>query len=77
MPAHPADVTIHIDQELGSADRALLMEAFRQREGVISARFNEDKRHLVICEFDSERVSTRDLLAILMYQGYHGKLVGL
>ena len=79
MDIHLADVTLHVDEELNQEARDALEDALRQRDGVVSVHFNTNAAHphLAIIEFNPEKVSSRDLLSILQYQGYHGELVGL
>jgi divalent metal cation (Fe/Co/Zn/Cd) transporter len=79
MDIHLADVTLHIDEELSEEARAATEQAFRQRDGVVSVHFNTTAKHphLAIIEFNPAKVSSRDLLSIVHYQGYHGKLLGL
>lgn len=77
MEINLADVTIHVDQDLDTAERAALEDKFRARDGIVSVHFNEQRPHLLVCEFVPEKVTTMDLLSILRFQGYRGELVGL
>jgi hypothetical protein len=79
MDINLADVTLHIDEELGEEALNSLESALRQRDGVVSVHFNTNAAHphLAVVEFNPEKVSSRDLLSIVHYQGYHGELVGL
>ena len=79
MDINLADVTLHIDEELGEEALASLEQALRQRDGVVSVHFNTNVAHphLAVVEFNPDKVNSRDLLSIVHYQGYHGELVGL
>jgi hypothetical protein len=79
MNINLSDVTLHIDENLGVEARAALEEALRQREGVISVHFNINatRPHLAVVEFNPDCVSSKDLLSIVRFQGYHAELVGL
>ena len=79
MNVNLADVTLHVDEELSSEQRARLDEALRARDGVVSVHFNTDKAHphLAVIEFVPEKVKPQDLLTIVKSQGYHGELLGL
>ena len=77
MDINLADVTLHVDQDLDPAARAELEEKLRARDGVVSVHFNEQRPHLLVCEFVPEKVTTMDLLSIVRFQGYRGELVGL
>ncbi len=72
-----ADVTIHIDQALNEEEMAKLEDAFRNRMGVISVRFNPERPHLVIIEYNPKLIGSRDLVDIPRFHGLHGELVGL
>ncbi|MCB1857771.1 MAG: ATP-binding protein [Gammaproteobacteria bacterium] len=77
MDIHLADITLHIDEHLSPQQMVELEDAFRQRDGIISVHFNPEKRHLIVLEYNPEKVSSRDLVAILHYHGLHGELIGL
>ncbi len=72
-----ADVTLHIDQELDEAGREKLEQALRQREGVVSVRFNPERPHLAVIEYNPKQVNSRDLVDIPKFQGLSAELVGL
>ncbi len=72
-----ADVTIHIDQTLNEEEMAKLEDAFRNRMGVVSVRFNPERPHLVIIEYNPKMIGSRDLVDIPRFHGLHGELVGL
>jgi hypothetical protein len=79
MDINLADVTLHVDEELNEGARNALETALRQRDGVVSVHFNANATHphLAIVGFNPDKVSNKDLLSIVKYQGYHGELVGL
>jgi cell division protein FtsX len=79
MDINLADITLHIDEELSDQARAAVEQALRQRDGVVSVHFNTTAKHphLAVVEFNPDKISSRDLLSIVQYQGYHGELVGL
>jgi cell division protein FtsX len=72
-----ADITLHIDQELDQAGQEKLENALRQRSGVISVRFNPERPHLAVIEYDPKQVSSRDLVDIPKFQGLSAELIGL
>jgi len=79
MDINLADITLHIDEELGPDALSSLEDAFRARDGVVSVHFNTTAKHphLAVIEYNPDRLSSADLLNILKYQGYHGELVGM
>jgi hypothetical protein len=77
MDINLADVTLHIDQTLQPDELAEIETVFRQRDGIVSVHFNPDKRHLMLIEYNPEKIHSRDLIDILRYQGLRGELIGL
>ena len=79
MDINLADIVLHVDEEMGEQARGALEDALRQREGVVSVRFNTTATHphLVVVEYVPEKVSSQDLLGIVKNQGYHGEMLGL
>ena len=72
-----ADVTLHVDETLGSTDLIGLEDAFRNRDGVVSVHVDKKHPHLFVLEYNPKVVNSKDLLTITQYQGLHGELIGL
>jgi len=77
MDTQMADVTLHIDQKLSEDQLTDLEACFRQRDGIVSVRFNTARPHLLLVKYNPKMVNSLDLLDILRYRGLHGELVGL
>ncbi len=73
---HP-DIVIHIDETLD--DRAL--EALERRvglqPGVVSACIHEDRRHLMVIEYEHDGIDAQAILHTVRDQGVHAELIGL
>ncbi|MCK5446455.1 MAG: hypothetical protein KAI73_12590 [Rhodospirillaceae bacterium] len=69
-------VTLHIDETLDSAQREGIRDGVFKIEGVVAAAFNEKTPHLMIVEFDTDRVTQAELLSNITGQGVHAELVG-
>ena len=72
-----ADITLHIDEELSTAEKDQLEQAFRQRDGIVSVHFNPNNFHLLILKYDPKRIHSRDIIDIPRYHGFHAELVGM
>jgi len=72
-----ADVTVHIDETLGNDKLTMIAGTLRSHEGVMGVAHHEDKPHLMIIEYDPDRVSSADLLQVVTDQGIHAELIGL
>ncbi|MCB1761353.1 MAG: cation transporter [Gammaproteobacteria bacterium] len=77
MDINLADVTLHIDQTLRSDELERVEEAFRQHDGIVSVHINPEKRHLMLVEYNPDKIHSRDLIDILHSQGLQGELIGL
>ncbi|MBS3799480.1 MAG: ATP-binding protein [Thioalkalivibrio sp.] len=77
MNTYMADVTIHIDEETEHDERERIQDGLREMEGVMAASSHDDRPHLMVVEFDPERVATHQLLERVTHSGLHAELVGL
>ena len=77
MDIQLADVTVHIDENLDAALRARIEEKGRAVEGVVSFHNPEDRSHLVVVEYNPERVNSSAILEAVKGEGVHAELIGL
>lgn len=77
MDIQLADVTIHIDQNLGKEERAKVEEKLRSVEGVVSVHNPDDRPHLVLIEYNPQKTRARELLDAVMSLNVHAELIGL
>lgn len=71
------DVMIHIDDNLDDEALDALLHKTREEPGVIDARVNADKRHLMMVDFDVEATSASHILDAVRQGGIGAELVGL
>jgi len=72
-----ADVTVHIDENLDQESREGIQEAVRGLDGVVAAASHDQRPHLMIVEYDPEKVGSDAILARVKEQGIHAELIGL
>jgi cell division protein FtsX len=72
-----SDVTIHIDKDATSDDRAKVEAALRGLDDVVSVHMPDDKPHLVVVEYNSEKTSSGVMLAAVREIVGHAELIGL
>jgi hypothetical protein len=77
MDIELVDVTLHIDESLDERQREKLEEALRAVQGVVSVHLPEDRRHLVVVEYDPAQAKSQDILKRAVGEGIHAELVGL
>lgn len=75
-PMH-SDVMIHIDETLDDDRLREIERLLGEHEGVISACVSEKARHMLMVDYDHDKLGSRDLLAWVQGQGVHAELVGL
>ncbi len=72
-----ADVTIHIDGEVSDETRGKVEAALRGLEDVVSVHMPEDKRHLVVVEYNPDKTTSGVVLAAVREMAGHAELIGL
>lgn len=77
MNSNMADVTIHIDENVDHDARESIQDRLREMNGVIAASSHDERPHLLVVEYDPERVKSRQLLDTVTASGVHAQLIGL
>jgi hypothetical protein len=72
-----ADVTIHIDGDIDDATRGKVEAALRGMDDVVSVHMPEDKRHLLVVEYNPDKTSSGVVLAAVREMAGHAELIGL
>lgn len=71
------DVTIHIDETVDESHRPKLVDKVRQQDGVVSVGYHDEKPHLMIVEYNPEKINSKTLLQTIQNEGLHAELIGL
>lgn len=77
MNIQMTDVTLHIDETLDENDLDIVEEDLRENDGVISVHREENRPHLMMVEYNPDRVTSRNILNTVTSQGLHAELIGL
>ena len=77
MSEYNADVLIHIDEDINNDDIHRLEKEISCTNGVQSACTHINTRHLMLVEYEPEKVRALDLLHMVTGRGLHAELVGL
>ena len=77
MSNNMADVTIHIDETIDAEARERIQDELCGMSGVMAASSHEEKPHLVVVEYDPERINSHRLLDTVTASGVHAQLIGL
>lgn len=74
---HNADIVIHIDENLDDDSVHQLEQSVGLESGVLSACMHERARHLMLVDFDPERVSPSYIVHAVRSRGFHAEMIGL
>lgn len=72
-----ADVTIHIDADVSDKIRGQVEDSLRGLDDVVSVHMPEDKRHLLIVQYNPDKTTSGVLLAAVRELAGHAELIGL
>jgi len=73
---HITDMVMHVDNRLGANTRRNIEKAITSHRGVIDARFNETRPHLMLDSYDTERTSSLEILAQMTCQQLSAERIG-
>ena len=65
---HITDMVMHVDESLGEVSRRHVERMLTGQRGVLHAHFNEQRPHLMLVAYDTERTSSFEILANMMGQ---------
>lgn len=71
------DVTVHIDKDTDTAIRGKLETTLRGIDGVVSVHMPEQEPHLVVIEYNPDKVKSRDILDSVEEIAGQAELIGL
>ncbi len=72
-----ADVTLHIDENLGAESRSAIIDKIRAMDGVDSILNHDDRPHLTLVRYDPDSASAAAILATVRTSGVHAEMIGL
>ena len=74
---HQVEVVIHVDEALSDDQRTALVSNLRGRDGVQSARFTNGRDHLMVIDYDSNKLQSLDLLGYIRQEHVNAELIGI
>lgn len=75
-PAHSVEIIVHVDETLDEGQREDLVNTLEKSEGIHSAEFCPLRYHLVLVQYDRNRLASQDVLGRVISQRIHAKLIG-
>lgn len=70
------DIVIHIDEELDDGRILALERKLGNEPGIYSACVRENRRHLMLVDFDPEDIRPSDIVRSVRGQGLHAEMIG-
>ncbi|MCU0833289.1 MAG: ATP-binding protein [Chromatiaceae bacterium] len=74
---YTGDILIHIDETLDDDHIHHLERDLAEEEGVYVACVHERARHLLLVDYDAERLSPGRILQSVRGRGLHAEMIGL
>jgi hypothetical protein len=75
-PVDHVEVVLHIKETLDSVSRNELQAVMLADNGVCSAEFCPLRYHLLLVQYDSTQMRSRDVLAIVLEQNFTAQIIG-
>lgn len=75
---HIADIVVHLHPEISSDDRVKIEDQLRAHDGVVSVHFDEqDHPHAIVVAYNTEAVSSQDILADIRKSDSRAVMAGM
>jgi len=75
-PIKHVEMVVHINETLDSVSRNELQAVMLGARGVLSAEFCPLRYHLLLVQYDSTQMNSRDVLAIVLAQEFSAQIIG-
>lgn len=70
------EIVIHVDESLGEHERKDLVDALEGTAGIQTAEFCPLRYHLMLVQYERDRLSSQDVLARVVSENIHAELIG-
>ena len=74
---HHVEVVIHVDEALAEEQRASLVSSLEGHDGVEKAKFTTGRDHLMVIDYDSNKLNTTDILGYVRQENVNAELIGI
>jgi len=74
---HQVEVVIHVDEALNEESRAQLIENLQRHDGVGKACFTDGRKHLILINYDPDKLQTIDVLGFVKQERVNAELIGI
>jgi multidrug efflux pump subunit AcrB len=73
---HKVEVVVHVDDVFAQEQRDTLVRDLQKREGVEKAQFTAGRDHLLVVDYDRDRLQAQDVLNFIRHEHIGAELVG-
>ena len=73
---HQVEVVVHVDDALNEGQQAEMVRQLRRCEGIEDAHFTPGRSHLLLIDYDRDRVRSMDILGYVRRNHTGAELVG-
>jgi len=73
---HQVEIVIHVDDVLAQEQRAGLISDLQKRTGVEKAYFTPEREHLLLVDYDPDKLSAQDVLKFVRQEHVGAELLG-
>jgi len=74
---HQVEVVIHVDESLSEERRSGMLSSLLGRDGVEGARFTPGRDHLMVIDYDTNKLCTIDVLGLVRAEHVGAELIGI
>lgn len=73
---HKVEIVVHVDDMLSEEQQAGLVNDLRKQDGVDAAHFTPGHAHLLVIDYDRDKLSAQDVLELVKRDHLRAELVG-
>ena len=74
---HQVEVVVHVDETLSEEQRSSLLSNLLERDGVENARFTSGRDHLMLIDYDSNKLHSEEVLGYVRQENVNAELIGI
>jgi hypothetical protein len=75
-PQKNVEIVVHIDEDLGDIQRGQLVDYLTSTDGVSTAEFCPLRYHLILVQYDRDRINSQEVIGRVTDRNIHAQLIG-